>query len=242
MSEFRFPRHLVLAGAPFDARPAALPEVRSFQEALLLLLDLAMDGSLTKGDVKLHWFEQVDELIRELRSLAPFVGSDPKSVAFVLFSTPGASSIQLQRKVNSLELSHEYVASPKLLVYSPHEWQTVAALARRSSESRTFIIPHVRQHDIIGPGLFAVQVRNAYDSGDIEGLRDYLASEPERATEPPPAPRKERDDATIQYPNPDRPSQLMKALPPEPDGRASDPNATTQEIPMDVIQRATRPK
>lgn len=241
MSDPRFPQHLVLAGAPFHAKPSENPEVRSFQEAFFILFDLATNGAIAKGGIKLHWYEDVDELLRELGSLQ-VLAADPKSICFVLFSKPGTAAIQLQRKVNSLELKHEYIPSTKVLVYGPYEWQSVSALARRSPESRSFILDHQRQNGFTGPALFALQARSAYDAGDFDGLRDYLADRPERETEPPPPPRKERGDQTIQYPNPDRPSQLMKALPPEQDGRASDPNAITMEIPMDVIQRAQKPK
>ncbi|MCC7522277.1 hypothetical protein IT407_00525 [Candidatus Uhrbacteria bacterium] len=246
MSEFRFPRHIVLAGAPFSAKPSENPEVRSFQEAFFILFDLATDGAVTKGGIKLHWFEDVDELLRELGSLQALAGNDPQSISFVLFSKPGAGAIQLQRKVISLELTHAYIPCTKVLVYGPYEWQSVSALARRSPESRSFILDHQRQSGVTGPALFALQARSAYDSGDFDGLREYLANRQERETEPPPppppSPRKERDDQTIQYPTPDRPSQLMRALPPEQDGRQSDPSAITMEIPTDVIQRAQKPK
>ncbi len=256
MPDALFPRHLVFAGAPFGSHPASIPAVRDIQSAFCNLFDHALDGALAKGEVTLHWFDDVDELIRELTGLYVLVGDSPKDVGFVLFSTQGHPT-QLERKVNSLELHRDYIVSPKVMAYRSDEWQTIASLARRPATCRSFIMHHQRNPGLVGPALFALQVRSDYDPSDLDGLRDYLIDRPERETlPPPPAPtafeeadtevkplppvvRKERGDATIRYATPERPSQLMRAVVGTPE---HDPNASTQEIPMDVIERAKRPK
>lgn len=189
MTASPFPTSLVLVGAPFSPDRRVDDIGHALKESFLRLLDFAFEGRLSMGVIKLHHFDSMGDLLRELSGLGTLVGNDPEKVLFILFSQPETAMSLLQRHVNSIESNtRSYAMSGKMLVYGPDQWPMRLATSQRHPGIKSFLLPHERAGGVKGPDLFAALYDTDYEPGDVSGLQDYLRPSSERDTQPPPPP------------------------------------------------------